>query len=72
MAVRGGGLELTVTTTPAEMLSVAVNMAQNGWSFEECLELLGFARPGGFAGAEPPTASKKRTIGRGPRPLSEG
>ncbi len=52
LAVRGGGLELTVTTTPAEMLSVAVNMAQNGWSFEECLELLGLrgwaALPGAY------------------------
>jgi hypothetical protein len=42
MAVRGGRLELTISTTPNEMLSMAVNMAQNGWSLGECLEVLGF------------------------------
>ena len=42
MAVRGGRLELTISTTPNETLSMAVNMDQNGWSLGECLELLGF------------------------------
>ena len=43
VAVRRGRLELTICTTPNETLSMAVNMAQNGWSLGECLELLGFS-----------------------------
>jgi hypothetical protein len=46
MAVRGGRLELTISTTPNETLSMAVNMAQNGWGLGECLEYLGFLPPG--------------------------
>jgi hypothetical protein len=46
LAVRGGRLELTISTTPNEILSMAVNMAQNGWSLEECLEVLGFLPAG--------------------------
>jgi hypothetical protein len=46
LAVRGGGLELTISTTPNEILSMEVNMAQNGWSLEECLEVLGFLPAG--------------------------
>jgi hypothetical protein len=42
LAARGGRLELTISTTPNEILSMEVNMAQNGWSLGECLELLGF------------------------------
>jgi hypothetical protein len=42
LAVRGGRLDLTMSTTPNEILSMAVNMDQNGWSLGECLELLGF------------------------------
>ena len=42
LAVRRGRLELTMSTTPNEVLSMAVNMDQNGWSLGECLELLGF------------------------------
>jgi hypothetical protein len=45
MAVRGGRLELAIITTPNEVLSMEVNMAQNGWSLGECLELLGFLPP---------------------------
>jgi hypothetical protein len=41
MADRMGRLELTVSTTQNEILSMAVNMAQNGWTLGECLELLG-------------------------------
>lgn len=41
----GGRLEVTISTTPNEMMSVAVNMEQNGWSLGECLELLGFLSP---------------------------
>jgi hypothetical protein len=46
LAVRRGRLELTISTTPNEILSMAVNMAQNGWSLEECLEVLGFLPAG--------------------------
>ena len=45
IAVRGGRLELAISTTPNEVLSMEVNMAQNGWSLGECLELLGFLPP---------------------------
>jgi hypothetical protein len=45
LAARGGRLDLTMSTTPNEILSMEVNMAQNGWSFGECLELLGFLPP---------------------------
>jgi len=42
LAVRRGRLDLTFSTTPNEILSMEVNMDQNGWSLGECLELLGF------------------------------
>jgi hypothetical protein len=42
VAIRKGRLELTISTTPNEVTSMAVNMAQNGWSLGECLGLLGF------------------------------
>jgi hypothetical protein len=45
MTSRGGSLEVTISTTPNEMMSVAVNMEQNGWSLGECLELVGFLPP---------------------------
>ena len=48
LIVRGGCLEAVLTITPDDLASMVINVAQNGWSFEECLELLGFALPGGF------------------------
>ncbi len=51
-AVRGGHLELTISTTPNETLSMAVNMAQNGWSLRECLEFLGFLPPSHSPGGD--------------------
>ena len=45
VAIRGGRLELTISTTANQTLSMAVNMAQNGWGLGECQELLGFLEP---------------------------
>lgn len=58
LIVRRGRLEAVLTITPDELASMVVNVAQNGWSFEECLELLGFTLPGGFV--QDPKGGRRR------------
>jgi hypothetical protein len=62
MSVRGGRLEAVLTITPDELLSVVVNVAQNGWSLEEGLQSLGFALPAGLA--EEPKGGRRRKGGQ--------